>query len=488
MPSAFCRANAAQALVNTLFGSSTVVSAIGLSADTVHPLLFGTLRAFVTSVLLLSCHAVSSAYTAWRTRGEPPLPRSATDDDDVPFQPVLRTLVTTDAARFFLMVLFLHTGNSFNLIGVQLAGAVTASLWQPSQPIFTMLAAAMLGTERVSMARVVGILLTVCGCMIMIAGSATSARASHNSRGALLGNVCLLINCLSTPLYIITSKPLVQRGYPPLLLAGACFCVNTCFFAGAFFVTRLIAATNPSGAAQFMCGTSETTHCVWAAPPAFGLLPRRAMLAVLYSAVFATALPQRLQLYANRFLRASLLSAYYALQPVATLVINYIIILSTPAPHFGLHGAHAADLGGLGVIVGLLIVVREEMLAHPAGDQEASCGPFKTEMHSLLSIPPVDVTPDVAELSDVEMSSVARRRGDKAEHMSINYDSGEDSAARRRSPLSVVHEEGAENGFGTSAHSNSDGGSSHDSYAREELKATSPHGPSEENRRAKSIP
>jgi hypothetical protein len=72
-------------------------------------------------------------------------------------------------------------------------------------------------------------------------------------------------------------------------------------------------------------------------------------------------LPQRLQLFANKILRASLVSAYYGLQPVATLVIGYAIILATPAPHFGLRTARLADLGGLGVLVGLFIVVREEM-------------------------------------------------------------------------------------------------------------------------------
>ncbi|KAL3926262.1 MAG: hypothetical protein SGPRY_003380, partial [Prymnesium sp.] len=210
--SAFCLANAAQALVNALFGSSTVVSAIGLTANSVHPLLFGTLRAAVTAAVLLSCHAASEAYTCWCKR---PLPKSLEGEDQV--TPGISSLFTTNRARFFFMILFLHTGNSFNLIGVQLAGAVTASLWQPSQPIFTMIAAAVLGTERVTLVRAMGIVLTVMGCMIMIAGSAAEIKADDNRslRSALIGNFCLLINCLSTPLYIITSKPLVQRGVDP---------------------------------------------------------------------------------------------------------------------------------------------------------------------------------------------------------------------------------------------------------------------------------
>ena len=126
------------------------------------------------------------------------------------------------------MIAFLFSGNVFNLIGVSLVGAVTASLWQPSQPVFTMISAALLGTEKVTFARSAGILLTVGGCAVMVAGSAKADAHGGHGHGAVMGNVFLLLNCLSTPLYIIASKPLVQRGYPPLLLAGTCFSCNTC--------------------------------------------------------------------------------------------------------------------------------------------------------------------------------------------------------------------------------------------------------------------
>jgi len=142
--------------------------------------------------------------------------------------------------------------------------------------------------------------------------------------------------------------------------------------------------------ALFMCGGHKSGTCVWAHPPSFAL-PRRAVYAVMYWAIFATALPQRLQLFANKILRASLVSVYYGLQPVATLVIGYAIILATPAPHFGLRRARWADLGGLGVLAGLFIVVREEMqLSMVAPRPSAICKTVEHERSMLLHPLPKD--------------------------------------------------------------------------------------------------
>lgn len=66
------------------------------------------------------------------------------------------------------------------------------------------------------------------------------------------------------------------------------------------------------------------------------------------------ALPQPLQLFASKSLRASLISAYCAIQPIATLLVGYAVILSTPPPHYGLREATPADLGGAGLLHSLL--------------------------------------------------------------------------------------------------------------------------------------
>ena len=229
-PSRFCLANSAQALANVLFGSSAVVASVGMNAKNVHPLLFGGLRAALTAVLLFGALGVSTLRERLRARSATPvavpteemlganeagtgsLESSAATEVDgsgdgsgVPrSKPLLKDLFTKDRLRFFCMIATLYSGNVFNLIGVSLAGAVTASLWQPAQPVFTLFSAYMLGTEQPTLARTIGILLTVVGCGIMIAGSAAAdedhtgrASTGHSPRNAMLGNFCLLINCIS---------------------------------------------------------------------------------------------------------------------------------------------------------------------------------------------------------------------------------------------------------------------------------------------------
>ena len=75
-----------------------------------------------------------------------------------------------------------------------------------------------------------------------------------------------------------------------------------------------------------------------------------------------------LQLYASGILRASLVSAYYAVQPMAALLVGYAVIFATAPPHFNIRGAHLGDLGGLIVIAGLLVTVQEEMRSLRRGE------------------------------------------------------------------------------------------------------------------------
>ena len=76
-----------------------------------------------------------------------------------------------------------------------------------------------------------------------------------------------------------------------------------------------------------------------------------------------------LQLRATRVLSASVVSAYYAMQPLCALAIGYLIILATPPPHLGLRTARLADLGGIGVVFGLGAIVHEELSMQRAKEE-----------------------------------------------------------------------------------------------------------------------
>ena len=144
MPPSFLTANLAQALVNVLFGSSSVAAAIGLS-DKVDPLSFGLLRVGFACVGIVIM-ALANGDSVFATR---------------------------DALKLAAMSLLLWTSEIMDLTGVQLAGSIAASIWQPSQPIFALVITAVLGTERLTLARVAGIALAFAGCAVMVKGSAS---------------------------------------------------------------------------------------------------------------------------------------------------------------------------------------------------------------------------------------------------------------------------------------------------------------------------
>lgn len=341
MPSGFVTASLAQLLVNTIYGSGAVVSAIGL-LDGMHPVLFGFVRATLCAIAFGVCWL-------WQSFRVPP--------------PKLRELLlSTDRWKLLVMGGTLFSGNLFNLLGISIAGAAVTSLWQPTQPVFTLILAVMLGSERLTPLRTAGILLSTVGCMVMIATSAAPKEGRHT----LLGSLMLLLNCLSTPLCIIASKALMGRGYPKLLLSACCFTISSAMFVLTIAVCAVLAAAAPQHMATLLCSQDAAKKCVWTSAPDASGVPLLAWGAVVWMAIVVTMLPFLLQLFAANTLRASLVSAFYTVQPVAALLCSAIFFLLTPPPHLGMRRAQASDLlGGLAVSAGLLITVYNDMRMPP---------------------------------------------------------------------------------------------------------------------------
>ena len=126
-------------------------------------------------------------------------------------------------------------------------------VWQPSQPIFTLLMAAALGQEELSAKKLAGILFAFTGCVYMVLSGArsTDSHGAGNGAGASaagggerdgigggggvgadtsdgplhndsyshfpvwLPHVFFFFNCLGTPVYILASKRLMKT-MPPL--------------------------------------------------------------------------------------------------------------------------------------------------------------------------------------------------------------------------------------------------------------------------------
>ena len=165
------------------------------------------------------------------------------------------------------------------------------------------------------------------------------------------------------------------RPAPPLAISQPCF-------------------APPHGAWQtLVCGEARDSLCGLLASP--GPLP---WSAVFFLAIVGNALPCRLQLYANRVLRSSLVSGYYTLQPLAAALVIFIIVLLSPPPHLGVHAAGGtAALGGVILVVGLCLVLRSEGLTPlgvqpggargllPAGTARSSDEPAGAEPHAVAA-------------------------------------------------------------------------------------------------------
>mmetsp|Transcript_9634 Transcript_9634/g.13352 ORF Transcript_9634/g.13352 Transcript_9634/m.13352 type:complete len:379 (-) Transcript_9634:379-1515(-) len=322
-------ANCGQAFVNVLFGAASVISSLGMREF--HPLIFGLIRALLTGILLILLR--------WDERliccGSLKLARN-------------------DVLRFCLGGFFLFVGEFFYILGVEFSGSIRASLWQPSQPIWTMLVTAALGHERMNIGKAFGVFLAFSGCVIMILGrSEENKNASERTlMRDLFGNIFLFINCsLGTPLYIISVKPLLYN-YPTFSVAGLTFAINTIFFATAtafapIFIKDLSILEPPQGL------------LTWAA--------------VIYVAVFATVLPYAIQMWCTKILPASLVSAYYVLQPVAAAALVYTLRFCG-VKH--LQGAQPSDLGAIAVFAGLYTVIRATPLP-PKSSQNQITADFR---------------------------------------------------------------------------------------------------------------
>ena len=97
--------------------------------------------------------------------------------------------------------------------GLQLTTATNAGILMPSVPVFAVALGALLGVERTSRRRLLGILLAVAGALVVLDPSRFSFSAASS-----LGDLMVLLNCLSYAAFLVLQRPLVQRlGWLPVM-------------------------------------------------------------------------------------------------------------------------------------------------------------------------------------------------------------------------------------------------------------------------------
>lgn len=247
-------------LVQLAFGGFHVVAKAALAS--LSPLALAGLRVgLATPVLLL---------LAWRRD------RFIPERRDLPMLALLGGL-----GVFANQVLF--------ITGLQYTTATNAAILMPSLPVFAVAAAAALGIERIGTRRVLGIVLSVAGALVLVNPFRFSA-----DRQMAIGNLLILVNCLCYALFLVLQRPLLQRIPWRTLIAW------TFLFGGG----GVLLLSVPSLAA---IRSAEVPAGVW--------------WGVGYIVVFATIFAYAANTWAVRRSSPALVAAYGTLQPLVAVAL-----------------------------------------------------------------------------------------------------------------------------------------------------------------------
>eukprot|EP00727_Mastigamoeba_balamuthi_P000413 m51a1_g10369 hypothetical protein (396) ;mRNA; r:92825-94196 len=308
--------------VQVCFGANNVVGKLGLGAGT-NPVFFALLREAVAGPVLLALAAV----------GERRLPQ-------------LR-----DAWAFAAAGLCMFANQLCFIVGLKLAdNATTAALWQMTQPVFTTALALALRWERLTAWNAVGIAVSVAGaCFVVAYGAAGSALSA-----SVPANVCFFVNCLATSLYVIASKPLLKtRGYRPTTVIGWAYMVAATLMLAANAVVDFW----PAGLG-LMCPDCDGDAFRMSA---------KALAALASAIVLASLISYSLMTWANKWVDASVVSAYLVVQPLTTAVIC-IVLHAAGVRNMDKPGLN--DLGAIPIVVGLGLIVYGQYRSKKAQEQQ----------------------------------------------------------------------------------------------------------------------
>uniref|UniRef100_A0A7S1KB26 EamA domain-containing protein n=1 Tax=Vitrella brassicaformis TaxID=1169539 RepID=A0A7S1KB26_9ALVE len=299
-----------------LFGGGAVVGKLGMPKF--NPVLFALIREAIAGPILLLIaigieknHRIPPVHRHWRT--------------------------------FLLTGLFLF-GNQFcYLVGLKMADETSAASWQPSQPIMTVILAIIVGQETMSPMKGVGISLGTLGAVVLVVAGAPTPHTQQSWRGMLVGNMLFFVNCLSTSLYLVASKPLLQRHRIPSPFVIAFSYMNAA-------VMMLVAALIVNLNKPFLELVCPDCPSAWGVPP-------DALWALAYWVIGSSVTTYLLMTWANKYVDGSMVAAYTVLQPVTAVLLTCLLVVLHLDPTGALSLPSWNALGGIAVVIGLGVLV-----------------------------------------------------------------------------------------------------------------------------------
>jgi drug/metabolite transporter (DMT)-like permease len=233
-----------------------------------------------------------------------------------------RTLQTIRKADWPLLILSSLLGLVLNQLlftkGLSLTTAINATLLSTTIPVFTLLVGVVLGTDRATVRRIVGIALAALGVLYLIGpGRANFSNVTHP------GDWLIVANSLCYGAYIAVSKNLMKR-YNALSVIAWIFMVGCVI-------------TVPAGAISL-------AHVSVAA------ISWRVWLAILYIIVFPTAGAYFLNGWALARVPPSTVAVYIYLQPIIAFAVAPFVLGESLTYH--------TVFASLLIFAGVLVVTR----------------------------------------------------------------------------------------------------------------------------------
>ena len=170
--------------------------------------------------------------------------------------------------------------------GLNLTSPINASIIMTFNPIMVLILAALIIKEKITLQKVVGILIGTSGAIFLILNS-----AGTDQTASVTGDIFILINAFSYALYLVLVKPLMSK-YKPTTVISYVFLFGTLFVYLSPFAISDAAAVN----------WSEIPTGIW--------------WSITYVVICTTFLAYLLNIFALKNVSPSVASGYIYLQPI----------------------------------------------------------------------------------------------------------------------------------------------------------------------------
>ena len=190
---------------------------------------------------------------------------------------------------FFAGLLGVFLNQFMFISGLNLSTPINAAIMMTTNPIMVMVVAAIVLKDKISVLKVIGIILGAAGAIILIAGTGFKGFGHAH----LTGDLLLLGNSISFALYMAFARPLMQKYHAFVVLKWM-------FLFGAIL--------------YFPIGITPLLSTHW------NLIPLKGILALIYIVIGTTFMTYLLINYALKHLKSTTVSIYIYTQPVVAAV------------------------------------------------------------------------------------------------------------------------------------------------------------------------